>query len=297
MRCFVFPNWQSASKIRYIVGLLCLSIFLFSCSKADIPEEPTIAPPNTSVHLTMGNPSGATMDISYPFNYLMVKPQYALSYHRDKGTPNWVSWHLDKSWIGSTPRQDDFRSDVSLPSGWYRVQATDYSNSGFDRGHNAPSADRTKTVEDNAATFLMTNMIPQAPENNQQTWANLESYCRRLAQEGNELYIIMGNYGTGGTGSLGFKTTIANDKVTVPSRIWKVIVILPQGEDDAARVTLTTRVITVDTANNSNISSSWGTYRTSVDAIESATGYNLLSNVTEGIQGVIESKIDNGPTN
>ncbi|WP_255412675.1 DNA/RNA non-specific endonuclease [Chitinophaga sp. S165] len=39
----------------------------------------------------------------------------------------------------------------------------------MDRGHNCPSADRTSTTA-NSSTFLMTNMIPQAPQNNQQTW-------------------------------------------------------------------------------------------------------------------------------
>lgn len=76
-----------------------------------------------------------------------------------------------------------------------------------------------------------------------------------------------------------------------------MILILPLGDDDAARVTTTTRVIAVDTPNNNNVSSTWGIYRTSVDAIESATGYNLLSSVSESIQGVIEAKVDNVPTN
>lgn len=298
MRSFFSSNWQFPSKLRHSIGLFCLCIVLFSCSKEEITEEPSLVPPNnTSVHLTMGNPSDAITDIAYSFNFLMVKPQYALSYHRDRGTPNWVSWHLDKGWLGTAPRQDDFRSDMSLPSGWYRVQTTDYSGSGFDRGHNTPSADRTKSEEDNSATFLMTNMVPQAPNHNRETWENLESYCRKLAQEGNELFIIMGNYGTGGIGSLGLKNTLANGNVTVPARIWKVIVILPVGDDDAARVSTTTRIIAVDTPNNNDVSSSWGNYRTSVDAIESATGYNLLSKVSEGVQGVIEARVDNGPTN
>ena len=50
---------------------------------------PTPPPTSTSVHLTMGNPSGAVTNSSFPTNYLMEKPQYALSYHRDNGTPNW----------------------------------------------------------------------------------------------------------------------------------------------------------------------------------------------------------------
>jgi endonuclease G len=226
----------------------------------------------------------------------MVKTQYTMSYHRDRGEPNWVSWHLDPTWLGSTARQDDFRADASLPSGWYHVAGTDYSGSGFDRGHNCPSADRTYSVTDNSATFLMSNMVPQAPNNNQQTWANLENYCRTLVNQGNELYIIMGSYGTGGTGSSGTKSTIASGHVTVPNRIWKVILVLPQGTSDLSRVTTSTRVIAVNTPNINTVSSSWGTYRTTVDAIESATGYNLFSNLSSTIQASIESKVDNGPT-
>jgi endonuclease G len=71
-----------------------------------------------------------------------------------------VSWHLATNWIGSAARQDDFRADPNLPAGWYRPGATSYSGSGFDRGHKCPSADRTSSVADNSATFLMSNMMP-----------------------------------------------------------------------------------------------------------------------------------------
>src|ERR1044072_9391474 len=117
------------------------------------------APPVLGEHLTMGNPSNAVTDTAQPNNYLLDKTQYAVGYSRDKGRPNWGNWHLDSTWMGSTPRQDDFRADTTLPTGWYRVQATGYSGSGFDRGHHTPSADRTNTVASNSATFLMSNMI------------------------------------------------------------------------------------------------------------------------------------------
>ena len=139
-------------------------------------------------------------DATTPTNYLLLKTQYALSYHRDQGKPTWVSWHLSPEWLGSAPRQDDFRGDPDLPAGWYRVTASSYTGSGFDRGHNCPSADRTRTVADNSATFLMSNIMPQAPRNNQRTWANLEDYSRTLVGRGNELYLICGSYGRGGTG-------------------------------------------------------------------------------------------------
>jgi endonuclease G len=250
---------------------------------------------SSSVHLTMGNPTNATADVNQPSNYLMEKPQYALSYHRDNGRANWVSWHLDSTWMGSAPRQDDFRADTTLPTGWYRVQGTDYSGSGFDRGHYCPSADRTSTVADNSATFLMTNMMPQAPDNNQGPWADLESYARTLVNAGNELYIIMGGAGQGGTGSNGGVTmTIANGHVQVPAQTWKVILVQPQGTNDLARVTTSTRVIAVVMPNAQGIRTNmWEQYRVSVDEVEQLTGYDFFSNVPASIQTVIESVVDN----
>ncbi|WP_238395683.1 DNA/RNA non-specific endonuclease [Pontibacter pudoricolor] len=229
-------------------------------------------------------------------NFLIERPQYTLSYSRDRGTPNWVSWYVSKDWLGTADRQDDFRADQSLPADWYKVTATSYTGSGFDRGHNTPSADRTRTVEDNSATFLMTNMIPQAPNHNRQTWANLEDYTRDLVDAGMEVYVIMGSYGSGGTGSNGLAQTIDQGRVTVPNRIWKVLVILPEGVNDLSRINSSIRVIAVDTPNNNSISSDWGAYRTTVDAIETATGYDLLSNVADDLQETLERQTDRGPT-
>jgi endonuclease G len=241
--------------------------------------------PTPSEHLTMGNPSNAVTNVTQPNNYLMEKPQYSLSYSRDNGGPNWVSWHLDTSWLGSTPRQDDFRADTSLPAGWYQVKSTDFSGSGFDRGHMCPSADRTITVAANSATFLMTNMIPQLPANNQGVWANLESYSRTLVSQGNELYII--------SGGQGLQYFIANGRVAVPAQTWKVIIVLPVGSDDVSRVTTSTRTIAVVIPNSGSINSDWRTYRVSVDQVEAITGFDFFSNVSAAIQNVIEGQVDN----
>jgi endonuclease G, mitochondrial len=237
-----------------------------------------------AVQLALGNPSGATSSTTNPTNYLIQRPQYALSYHRDNGIPNWVSWHLEARDIGSVSRSD-FQPDNSLPSGWYRVQPGDYTGSGYDRGHMTPSGDRTATTSANQATFLMSNIIPQAPDNNQGPWAALEVYCRDLAKAGNELYII-----SGGDDSLG---TIAGGKVRIPAFTWKVIVVLPQGSNDLSRINTSTRVIAVSMPNRQGIrNNSWRQYRYSIDQIETWTGYNFLSNVSSSIQSVIESRVD-----
>ena len=243
---------------------------------------------SSSEHLVMGNPSGAVHDVAYPGNYYMEKHQYVLSYNRDNGEPNWTAWHLSSSWLGSVTRQNDFRSDTSLPSGWYHVQSTSYSGSGYDRGHMCPSADRTLTVEDNSATFLMTNMVPQSANNNRGPWAKFETYLRTLVSSGDEIYIYSGGYGSQGT--------IDNGHVNVPAYTWKVALVLPDGDNDLSRVTASTRVITIEIPNNDtqvSQSDDWKQYRVSVDYVESQTGYDFLSNVSTSIQSQIESVVDN----
>jgi len=255
------------------------------------------APYAPSVHLTMGNPSNAIDDVNVPNNYLMVKPTYALSYNRGLGRPNWVSWHLDSSWYGSLARVDTFRPDPKVPADWYRVQAFDFSLTGFDRGHMTPNADRDNQnrIPINQETYLMSNMVAQSPDNNQGPWANLENYLRSQTDAGSEIYIVSGPAGVGGTGSNGgVTTTVANGHVTVPSSTWKVALVLPKLDgDDIARVTAATRTIAVIMPNVQGIRTvDWQTYLTSVDAVESLTGYDLFSNIPEAIQNAIEAGVN-----
>ena len=238
--------------------------------------------------LILGNPSGATADVSNENNYLMFKPQYSLSYNRSKATPNWTAWRLDSTWIGSASRQDDFRPDPALPGGWYQVADTDYSGSGFDRGHMCPSGDRTRSIPDNSATFLMTNMVPQLGANNQGPWNDLENYLRTIVGQGNEVYIISGPQGTHAT-----IPTISSGRITVPKFTWKVVLVLSNGNDDLRRVNRSTRVFGVIMSNEAITGgNAWRTYRVTVDAVEALTGYNFFSNVPRNTQEYIESRRD-----
>lgn len=251
------------------------------------------APHPPSVHLALGNPSNAVADLMQPNNYLMEKPSFSLSYNRDKGTPNWVSWHLETGWTGSLPRTDTFRADPAVSPDWYRVQSTDYFASGFDRGHMTPNADRDNpaSIPLNQETFLMSNMVPQAPNNNQGPWADLENFLRTLLTT-NEVYIVAGPAGVGGSGDNGPANTIANGHVTVPAFTWKVALVLPAGDDDVSRVTAATRTIAVIMPNDNSINSDWHAYLTTVDAVEALTGYDFFANLPDAIENSIEAGVD-----
>lgn len=280
--------------IKAIAGSLVIVLIIVASNHAQQTSDGDFFSCSPAEHEVLGSPSNAVANINSPNDYLIERAQYVLSYNREKGEPNWVAWHLDSTWIGLSPRQNDYRADSSLPIGWYQVQATDYSGSGFDRGHNCPSGDRTSTVADNSATFRMTNLIPQAPDNNQGPWEFLESYCRTLALRGYEMYIYMGGAGSGGTGSNGGVTdTIANGRVNVPEYTWKVVLVLPNGANDLSRIDENTRVFAVIMPNTQGIRTDpWQKYLATVDQVEALTGYDFFANVSPGVQSVIESRFD-----
>jgi endonuclease G, mitochondrial len=233
------------------------------------------------VYLAFGNPSGAKKN-NFD-NYLLINRSFALSYNNRKGTANWAAWRITKSDLGEADRQNDFRSDERLPAGFVRIKSSDYTRSGYDRGHLVPSADRTRTPDLNSATFLMTNIIPQTPDLNRVTWEGLESYARRLVDRTNlDLYVIAGVYGE--------KKTLKR-KLTVPANVWKIIVAVPQGKgiESVDEKSLT---IAVDMPNIENPDKDWRKYRTTIRSIEQKTGYNFLSTLPPDLQNRLETRIE-----
>lgn len=256
-------------------------------------------------NLLLGNPTDAKHLLESSTNYLFSTTFYVTSYDSKKGIPNWVSWHLTKSDIGTISRTDAFANYTLLPTSWYQVMSSSYQGSitGFDRGHNCPSGDRTSTTEANTATFYMTNMIPQSPTLNQGPWEGLESKLRDslVVSQSKEIYIVMGNYGVGGTGSKGgITTTIDNGNVTVPNHVWKVAIILDNGNGDLNRITSSTTVLAVDMPNNQALyttsnKTAWRNYITTINDIEAASKaagspINILSRLSATIQTALKAK-------
>lgn len=243
--------------------------------------DPTV-PPSQNPHLLLGNPSNATAD--NPNNLLIERPQYALSYNRDRGIANWASWQLSADWLGSVERQDDFRQDGGLPAGVYQVTPNDYQGSGFDRGHIVPSGDRTRSEQDNSATFLMTNIQPQSPQNNRGLWRELEEYTRDLVyQLDYRLVVIAGGYGE--------LDDLANGRITIPSRLWKIVAVLDHSNPGEVRLDSAYPILAIDVPNQDTPSTDWQTYRTTVDRIELATGYDFFAQLPVPLQEELESSL------
>lgn len=236
-------------------------------------------------HLEFGTP----MDGDSTNEIILVKPEFALSYSRVRGGPNWVSWNLNASHFGPAERCDCFSPDATLPDSIYKVVTGDYTGSGYSRGHMVMSEQRTATDPENARTFLMTNILPQLQDMNGGPWLQFEIYANDQARiENKEMWNIAGGLYSGSPATLN-----GAGKVQIPTHTWKILVIMPAGKglaDVTSASDLT--VYAVSMPNQSGIQSNpWTMYKVTVDQLEAATGYDFLSNLPDAIEATVESSI------
>ena len=245
--------------------------------------------PNRNVRF--GMPGEAKVDAKKSKDaFLIDRPQYVISYNDKRKSANWVAWHLISKDVGKVAR-GSFEEDPDMPMGFQRVQFNTYSGSGFDRGHMCPSKDRSAREADNDAVFLMTNIIPQSPACNQNGWERLESYCRDLAFKGKELYIVAGPHGIGGADIDGRKKLTIGRRapfVTVPTSVWKVVLVLDKGTNPNAR----SRAIAVWMPNDNTVTDDWPKYRVSIAEVEKKTGLKFFPLVPEDIAKDLKEKVD-----
>jgi DNA/RNA endonuclease G (NUC1) len=224
-------------------------------------------------------------------DYIVRYPQYTASYNPNRGTPNWVAYDLDATHFGAEDRCDCFTMDPALPSSFTQLTTADYTDAGafhgygIDRGHLVRSFDRTSGSLDNAYTYLFDNIVPQAADLNQGPWAAFENFLGDEARnDDREVYIIAGVAGNKGT-------LKDQGRVVIPAFTWKVAVLMPRDRGlSSVRDYRDLEVIAVNMPNEPGVRNvDWHTYLTTVDAIESLTGYDLLALLPDDVEGPVEN--------
>ena len=83
---------------------------------------------------------------------------YTLSFNSRHKQANWVYYILGSEGKERVAeRTDRFREDKKVPSG--SAKPSDYTKSGYDRGHLCPAADMTHSAEAMEETFLLSNIF------------------------------------------------------------------------------------------------------------------------------------------
>ncbi|WP_421896409.1 DNA/RNA non-specific endonuclease [Marinoscillum sp.] len=142
---------------------------------------------------------------------------FTISYNEEHEQADWVAYELTKEEVelDGNRCKDCFDADDNVTTS--SATPRDYSSTGFDRGHLAPSADFYMNATANRQTFVMSNMSPQSPSLNREIWADLESWVREKALEYNKLYVVTGPVFLNNLGSIG------NNGVTIPGYFYKVL--------------------------------------------------------------------------
>ena len=109
-------------------------------------------------------------------------------------TPVFVAERLNREQLNDAKdekRTNRFFADARLPMA-ERAQLEDYKGSGFDRGHMAPAGDMPD-AKSMAQSFSLANIVPQAPVNNQRSWAGIEAATRKYVMRAKgDIYVITG---------------------------------------------------------------------------------------------------------
>ena len=143
---------------------------------------------------------------------------FSVLYSPVSRTPLWAAEYLTPSRLmiaKSLDRIDNFHEEFRLSA---NMQATlsDYSGSGFDRGHLAPNADMSSRNQQ-FESFSLANIVPQAPELNRGSWAELEKQVRTNVFDYGSAYVVTGVTFTGAT------VSSLKSRVLVPNALYKII--------------------------------------------------------------------------
>lgn len=119
-----------------------------------------------------------------------VDGRYSVEYDTTLKIPRRVTWDLCADDIGTVKRISSmkFYPDDDIPRG--TAIPSDYTRTGYDRGHMCPAADRSSSRHAMMATFSMANIAPQAPALNRGAWKRIEDATRRYAKGGHPVTVM-----------------------------------------------------------------------------------------------------------
>lgn len=206
---------------------------------------------------------------------------YMVGYSDLKGNPLWVVYKLTTSDENAhhLKRPDSFSSD------WRNfglITSSDYTNSGYDRGHMAPNHAIALLYgkEAQQETFLMTNITPQKPSLNQKLWQHLETIeLETFAPKFKELWVY--------TGPLFDAKTVrlkSSHWVEIPDAFYKIYI----GIKGNREIKTLAFIIPQNAKSNERLEK----YVVSIDEVEYRSGFDFIHQLDDDIEDRLESTIE-----
>lgn len=276
----IYTKMQHTAAIAFATAMLMPAFYSCNTDKDEpkmpvtpetpvIPEEPTpeitINPSHYEGLENVGMPNGMTSQIK-------EYTGFTLSYNKDNRTPNYVAWELLGTEVSTEwPRNDNFWQDNDING---CTKHSDYTGSGYDRGHMCPAADQKWSEQAMIDCFVMANMCPQLHDLNAGAWEKLEEKERIWAKRDSAILIVAGPIYTDGD------TYIEKSKVKVPDAFFKVL-IAPYLDQPRGIAFVYPHM---------KCPGNMQEYATTIDEVEKITGFDFFSALPDEIENKIESE-------
>ncbi|MGJ8592524.1 MAG: DNA/RNA non-specific endonuclease [Aquaticitalea sp.] len=200
---------------------------------------------------------------------------YSLSYSEPHEQAEWVAYELKKSHLSRSKfKRPYFEIDQAVETG--AASWRNYKNSGYDRGHLCPAADRNYSQEAHDETFLTSNISPQNHDFNSGIWNSLEQKTRYWASKYDGLFVV-----TGGV-LKGDLKTIGNERVAVPEQFYKIVMDANNGK---------VKMLGFLMPHNKSSEPLYD-FVVPVDSIESLTGIDFFPELEDALEKELEAKSD-----
>lgn len=213
-------------------------------------------------------------------NQIIKYKYYTVSYSAKYKNPEWVAYELTAKQRANSdvPRSGSFKSD---PNAQGSATNSDFTNSGYDRGHLVPAEDMSFSEEAMGESFYTTNVSPQDPSFNRGIWKSLEDKVRDWATEYNRVYVIAGPILPGRMTSTTEKIG-ANSDVVVPKQFFKIVLDYDKPDQKAIAFIF----------DNAAATKPLKQMACSIDKVEQVTGLDFFPNLSASEQAQLEAGFD-----
>lgn len=214
----------------------------------------------------------------------------SLVYNEFHEQAKWVAHIITPDIInGKQGRSNDFRPDSLVKTGtaiesdyflkYLQEDSTyEYDGFGYDRGHLAPSADFRWSQKALSESYLYSNMSPQLPEFNRESWAELEGLLRGYIYENpnTQLYVVTGPILRKDLPHIERGT----NKVSIPEQFFKVVIDLKNNRGIGFLMP------------NQKMHYPISSYVKSIDEIEELSGIDFYHKLDDSLENKLEKQLD-----
>jgi len=222
---------------------------------------------------------------------------YSLEWDNKKIANRWTCYELHAgNTMSNVGRKDDFKADAAV---YNSSELSDYSNSGFSRGHLCPSADRLCSTEQNKQTFFLTNMQPQYQSHNGGLWSRLETQVRDYATNDSysdshcdTLYVVKAatitdKVNINGSEVDGIYAEKCNGRLLVPKYFYMALLHYNKATDTYHALAFWTEHLST-----TQPVTYLGDYAITIDELEKRTGIDFFCNLPDEIENAVEAEAD-----